>query len=118
MKKIAIAFVLAACGGSSASKPDIEGTTLLVNLNSTQLDELCSYQTSVFGDPRTVTCTNDETVTVNSTTQCETQFTGLPTSCTATVANVEDCIDAVGSNPCNLETAPQCAPLFACATSD
>ena len=121
--------LLVACGGGT-STPKTSGLTeseLLVDLTAAQGVQLCDWAEEVAGPQRTVDCpavgsaaAYQDTVGVGSGAACEFTAAQLGTSCTATVANAEACVNAVeGMTPCHedLNTiAAACAPLSGCGS--
>jgi hypothetical protein len=97
------------CGGGGTSRPSLDGSKTLGTLTPAELSELCAYGASVEMGPRDVMC-GDATLHLKSQAQCE--AVPAPTTCQATVTQAEDCIDAIGADPCNFGTA--CAPLLSC----
>jgi hypothetical protein len=117
MVKVMSVLVIAgvcACGGDPARPVDPPESSLLVGLSATQIESLCGWEAGVFGDPRTVTCSNGDSVTISDESECESGFANLPATCTATVGNAEDCVDSVADDPCGLGGAA-CAALESCA---
>ena len=103
---------LIGCGSSdgSATPP---GDKLLTALSTNEIASYCSYQVDVEMAPRTVDCGNGLKVMLKSQAECEASFRTLPASCTATVAQAEACVTALGANPCDF-TVAACAELVQC----
>jgi len=112
--------LVAACGGGGSG---VSGSTQLGKLTDSDITKLCEYLVDVVGPARTVTCSDGEVVMVGggSVTACTTEFkedrTEFP-NCTATVSNIENCIedlsDASDQELCSDSTAfpDACLPLL------
>jgi len=86
-------------------------------LSSTQAVTLCDWTNAKQGGyGRSVTCADGATRTTDpSQSECVAGVSGFQTNCpTLTVANVEDCTNAIGSNLCEITTASACAPVATC----
>ncbi|MEO8699669.1 MAG: hypothetical protein ABI867_06475 [Kofleriaceae bacterium] len=98
MKRIVVLSVLTACGGGPETGSGIDGDKPLVELSDGEITDLCEYTISlgpIFGD-----CGNGEFVQIGKTSvgECLAQYQQrreLFTSCTATVANAEDCTNEI-----------------------
>jgi hypothetical protein len=112
----------AGCGSSSSGSalPDpgpssgLGRTTPLSSLTPMQRAQLCDWSAGRFGGwGVTKTCANGNTLTsAQSEATCTYQLGNASSSCTATVGNVEDCIDdAVPA--CQAIPVP-CLDLIAC----
>jgi hypothetical protein len=104
---VAVAVVLpsAGCGGGSSGSgsglPDpgpasgLSRSERLTSLTPMQRTQLCDWSAGRFGGwGVTKTCANGNTVSsAQSESTCTYQLSNAGPSCTATVGNVEDCID-------------------------
>ena len=109
----------AACGsGGDDRSSGVDGTKLLIDLTSEQLDTLCTYVAEINGSERTFTC---DGVTVKTGVPKQRCLDHAPTqadnpSCTLTVATFEYCYEVTAEyqdHPCDLEPDPACAGLGA-----
>jgi len=107
---LSVAVFAISCGGSSGS--GVSSSKLLVDLSVSEEDDLCNYIVDVEDAPRTVTCSDGSTVTLEESTDCD--FSGFTTSCTATVGDAEDCAQALGNDPCNPDLSA-CIEIIQCA---
>lgn len=102
------------CGGGGGS--GISGSKRLSDLTDAEAQDLCQYAEDAFGPMRTVTC-NDQTFEIGGEdNDCETATAGeIPETCTATVGQFEDCMDAIAADPCVLtqETPPPVCAFLA-----
>lgn len=113
------AGLTAACGGSDGS--GVSRSKSLASLNDDEITDLCEYVAG--GEMRTITCDDGSTVTLEATTvaECVTEQQAAPTTCDATVGDVEDCHDDTedlsDEELCDgLASLPaSCLPLLACA---
>ena len=113
---------LAACGGGSstgncgnAPSPTIEPTTPVVQLTVTQMGELCDWASCTLGGYGAhYSCGQDTVSAAPDQATCVSTFSGA--TCTATVADVTGCFDAIAGDPCALATSTACSMFFECAT--
>lgn len=99
-------------GGSSG----IPGARLVTSLTPAEANTLCSYITAV-QNPAPVMCDGGLTISPQTTASCVATFGTPPASCTATVGEVESCVEAIAVTPCQIFSLPQCAFLATCATA-
>lgn len=98
---LALALTAAACSG-------IDDDTPLKDLDSSQVEELCSEVT-----PTSKDCGNGVTVSTDPS-KCRASTGSVPDSCTATVGDFRTCNEA---DPCESLNNSACAKLIQCATS-
>ena len=80
----------------------LPGTKLLVDLTDAELTTLCQDEARIEHAPRTVTCPDGSTTTIDDQATCKMAFDGhLAASCAVTVAQAETCFQAIGRDPCN-----------------
>ena len=90
-------ILVAACGGGDSSGSGIDRGKPLVSLSDAEFAALCEFTVGL--GPITGDCGNGERVTIGKLTVQEciaqnVQRRELFTTCTATVASVEDCTEA------------------------
>lgn len=103
---------LVACGGDDDVEADgsgLDGSQPVSSLSADERMRFCEWAIAEQGGAGTVHQCDTFTLTVQ---MCVDQFASVLTSCTATVAQAEACVDAVAAMPCGQATA--CAPLDAC----
>jgi hypothetical protein len=119
---ILIFVALAGCGGSSggSSSSGIPRTTTFATLTAAQGGTLCDYVNGKQGGygRSTVCSVGDTQTTDDSKTDCVSALSGLATLCPRlSVADIEDCVSAIGTDLCAFETDAACAPVLNCADS-
>jgi hypothetical protein len=101
-------------GGTSSGLP--RGATL-GNLTAAQAGQICDWGDNKEGGyGQTVTCPDGSTVSndVDRAT-CASMLTAVGSSCPAlTVGDIEDCLNAIGTDLCALETNPECDRFRSC----
>jgi hypothetical protein len=108
------------CGSSGGGVGDSSGvprSSTIGSLTVTQAATLCDWEDAKQGGyNRTVTCTDGNTRTTDaSQAECVSGMGYARTFCPSlTVADVEDCANAIGVSICEISTAPACANLAAC----
>ena len=109
------------CGSSSSSGPgDSSGVpraSTVASLSASQAATLCDWENAKQGGyGRSVTCGDAGTRTTDTNQQeCVMGMSYTKTACpTLTVANVEDCANAIGADLCAISTNATCAPLATC----
>ncbi len=125
---IALSVALACgCGGSSgstlvctdASTPNLDPTELLANLTPSDKAEYCDWWACRFGGyGAQVSCSSGQPVTIDSSqAECASKFPSASSSCTATVGDETECIQAIEADPCAsvLFTSSQCENALQCA---
>lgn len=108
---------LTACGGGGSG---VSRSKSLASLNDAEIRDLCEYISG--GETRTITCDDGTTVPIEATTveECVTGQQATPTTCKATVGDVEDCHDdsedLSDDEVCEgLASLPaSCLPVLAC----
>lgn len=102
IKALSLSSVLVfaiACGGGGSG---VSGSKRLGSLSDAEARQLCEYASDEFGPPRTITC-NGQTIEFNGIDDgdCATAMgSEIPETCPATVSQYEDCIEAIGADPC------------------
>lgn len=123
---IVVAFLCAgltaACGGGGSG---VSRSKSLASLSDAEITDLCEYFAE--GEVREVDCGGGLTVTFgpDSVAECVTDQREITASCTATVADAEDCNDdlqaeiqdSTDAELCSDSTSlpASCLPLFECA---
>jgi hypothetical protein len=127
MKRVLIGILVAAAGsalsiscGSSSGPGNSSGvprTSTVGSLSPTQAATLCDWTNAKQGGyGRTVNCSDGSTRTTDTNqAECVAGSSAAQTACpTLTVANTEDCANAIGANLCEVSTASACAAIAAC----
>ena len=119
---ILVFAALAGCGGSSggSSTSGIPRTTIFAALTAAQSGTLCEWvNTNQGGYGRSITCSAGDTQTTDdSKAVCMTGVSLLATLCPQlSVADIEDCVNAIGTDLCAFETNAACGPVLNCADS-
>lgn len=119
---MAMAAFLAACSGSSEESSPSSGlptSERVATLDETEIAELCDWsaaQTGGYGVEKD--CGNGQTArTQESQAECVQSMRDGATQpeCTVTVGQVEDCINALDGDLCQLIAQVECLPLWECA---
>ncbi len=121
-----VASAALACGSGDGSSgggppPPIDRGAQISAIGSTDYGELCDWASAELGGyGHTVSCPNGTTVGAYSSHEaCVSQ--PIPSSCTATVGEYEDCVTAIAASPslCTFISDPPaaCQPLFATCAS-
>ena len=125
MKNFSIVLVsvlaLGACGGDDGGKgggsSGVSGSVLLKDLTPSQSTQLCHYAADQFPE-RTVTCSGQMvTIGINDAEDCtDADPLEVPDTCTATVADAENCFEALGNlsdnDICTLTQEPAACAKF------
>jgi hypothetical protein len=112
---IALALVLAACGGGADFPPEsgVDPSLTVADLPTTDLDTLCTWSIDAVGGPDHVSNCGDFMFTNDTYAEC---VADLETwTCTATVADYEACINATGGDACKVLTESACLVFFECS---
>jgi hypothetical protein len=114
-----VCIALSGCAGGSGSDnlgSGLPRASTVVSLTPQEGAQLCDWTNRVQGGyGRRVTCPSGPLTTNVSQAQCVAGLPDLQLVCPAlTVANVEDCTLAHGTDLCQYNAAPACAPLRAC----
>jgi hypothetical protein len=116
-----VCVALSGCAGGSGSDKGASGsglprTSAVVSLTPQQGAQLCDWTNREQGGyGRRVTCPSGPISTNVNQAQCVAGLPDLQLVCPAlTVADVEDCTLAHGTDLCKYDAAPACAPLRAC----
>lgn len=105
---IAIGMFAAACGGGG------DDDVLIKNATVAQAKSFCEYQNDHGYAAKTCTANGTQVMVSASKTQDCSMITvgGVPATCTATIGDAKDCVDAISDDPCVLVGA---TPPAACA---
>jgi hypothetical protein len=127
MKKVLIGILVAATGGAlsiscgSSSGPGtssgVPRTSTIGSLSPAQAATLCDWVNAKQGGyGRSVTCSDGSTTTTDANqAECVAGSAAAQTYCpTLTVADTEDCTNAIGTNLCEISTASACAAVATC----
>ena len=107
-------FALIACTSSSDSGSGVTSTKKLVELNTSERQQLCTYMVQAEGGEHSKMCGDGLTVTVKPASECVSGLSAFKSTCAATVDNAETCAEAAGADLCNLVSSPSCSFLFQC----
>ncbi|HEX3760450.1 MAG TPA: hypothetical protein VHW23_17160 [Kofleriaceae bacterium] len=108
-----VVLALVACGSSSSDTSGVAENKLLSSLSASELDQLCSFRTSVEHAPRSMMCPDMSTVMLQNKASCLSAFGAVDVQCTATVADAEACFHAFNDDPCGHGDGG-CTTLFTC----
>jgi hypothetical protein len=122
MKTLLVGVLAAAaisCGGSGSvgDSSGVPRSSTIGALTATQSATLCDWENAKQGGyGRSVACTNGATRTTDmNQAECVAGMIYARSVCpTLTVADVEDCANAIGVSLCEVSTAAACANLAAC----
>jgi len=93
----------------------LEGTKKVVDLSASEQGDLCDYTSEVEGGyGASKMCGDGITITVKPRAECVANLEAVVAGCTATVADVEACAEAVGEDLCKLLSEPKCGFLVQC----
>jgi hypothetical protein len=100
------------CATDSAS--GVDGSAAIADLTNDDQGKLCDWIAGTLGGyGASYTCDgSDVSITKNDRSEC---VAAIPTSCSATVAQVENCVNAVKDDPCQVLARPECAAVRHCA---
>jgi hypothetical protein len=122
---LALAAEAASCGGGgvdcSKVMLTVDGSAQVSSLSDAQLADVCDFTACQFGGYNArVFCSTGPAVTVSSGRQQCIDNTSRNPSCTVTVDQLLQCIQAVSQNPCasTLTSNSACSAIFlsSCAT--
>jgi hypothetical protein len=116
----ALVLVLwSSCGASGSAGPaGVPRTETVVSLDANQLASLCDWvNASVGGYGSIDNCAGGGSRHANSTQQ-DCVDKGFDVCPSLTVGALEDCINAIGGDLCQTDTAPPCVSLYQCGSID
>ena len=103
-----------ACGGDDdGARSGLDPGATVTSLSPGDLTSLCAWSAETQGGAGTTTECGDHTVTVNDAAACADGFTGK--TCTLTVGEFEECIQALRDDPCTAIQSAACGPIIQCA---
>src|SRR5262245_44737040 len=118
---ILLMATFSACGGDSGPGPHsgIDRSKTVGSLDPNEAATLCDWASARQGGyGRSVSCPGSQQRTDSSKESCVSGLPLLASYCPSlTVGETEDCANAIGTDLCALETAPECATIWACMTS-
>jgi len=112
-----LVFVLGGlgCSKGSGGGSGVDGDTKAADLTTEQATDVCDYTAQLFGGyGAQATCGNSQ-VFIRSREACIADLGRYLDSCPVTVAQIEACAEAVGTNLCMLSTEPACAYIKQCS---
>jgi hypothetical protein len=108
-------FVGAGCGGDDGGSSGVDSGKQLKDLTASEVMAECEWGVEAQGGAgHMTTCGDNIVVTVDTVAECVAEVNQYKTACTATVAQLEACTDALADNPCDFATSA-CTAIFACA---
>lgn len=122
MTVVGAMLVAAACGGDSGS--GVDSGKRMSELSDAEARDVCQYAEDAQGGPRTITCDGQDFEFEPDDFECENATADeIPDTCTMTVGEYEECVDALGDvDPCeeSPELPASCDKLFseACSGDD
>ena len=111
---------LASCDDALSDSSGVPRTSRVGQLNAADAARLCDWTNQRQGGyGRTVSCAGgDDQVTDSDQKECTDAQVLIAAGCPSlTVADVEDCTNAVQTDLCRYPTAPACAAVRACIGS-
>jgi len=109
--------VVAACGGGGGgpTSSGVDPTKPVVGLTADEVMTMCSWSVDAQGGAGYVSdCGDGFTITTQTVAECVTSFEAA--TCSATVGDIEACVNAMDGDGCRVLTETACEPLLACAT--
>lgn len=115
-KLLVVAFVVGAgCGGDDGGSSGVDSSKQIKDLTASEVMAECEWGVETQGGAgHMTTCGDDVSVTVDTVAECVAEVNQYKASCTATVAQLEACTEALADMPCDFQ-ASACAAIFACA---
>lgn len=113
----ALLFLLSACGGDEAGLSGVSGSTLVGEMTTNDIRQLCEFAVAVQGgEGRRVNCGDDVTMEVQGVDACIGSWDEADLCDNASVKQIEACLHARGENICrDLGYINECKPLFVCS---
>jgi hypothetical protein len=108
-----LAAAAAACGGGDDGS-GIDQDKQLSSLSMDEITTFCEWAIAEQGGAGHQTMCGDIILTVANQAACESNYVNLTATCTATVADGEDCIAALATDPCSVG-GNACTFLIECA---
>ena len=116
-KAIVLGLFVAACGGGDGGFPPesgVEPAQPVSALTAGDINTLCAWSIDAEGGAGHVhECGDGIEVTTATVAACEADLAGW--TCTATVAQYEECINATGGDACRLLSEQVCSFFFECS---
>lgn len=114
MKKLLLAMVMTACGGSSSG--GVDRSLLVVDMTDGEVTDECTYLFDNYPE-MSVTCSADDTTTVGekSVADCVDNYNSTidnAPDCPVTVGQAEDCLSQFYDDPCAASLPASCNVLF------
>lgn len=117
---ILVASVTFGCGGDVGDGSALEPSKALSELDDVEIGEFCDWSAARMGGYGfEQMCAGSTTVRVHRSREdcvASTRRGAAEPACTATVADFESCLDALGGDACRIVTESECAFLLTCAT--
>jgi hypothetical protein len=106
--------VVAGCGGGGGSTSSgVDPAKLVVDLTTDEYSAFCEWSIELQGGAGHVeSCGDGFDITIFSVAECVANLEAA--TCTATVGEMETCINALDGNACRILTEPSCEVLLAC----
>lgn len=123
MKRLVIGLVCGfavGCGGGSGGGggSGLDSGAPIASLDAGEVGDLCDYLVGVLGPERVIDCGDGDTRSVGGedATECVSELSAFPDTCTITVGQYEACIedlaDLTDAQICDGQLPPTCGVLF------
>lgn len=102
---------LPACGTDSGS--GVDGSKSLADLSDAEKGAICDWVANALGGYGQVYACDGSDVSIAKSDRAAC-VASIPPACSATVAQVENCANAIGGDVCQVLVRPECAPVRHC----
>lgn len=111
------ALLIGACGGDDGGgSSGVDSSKQIKDLSADEIMAECEWGVATQGGAgHTTMCGEGAEVTTSTVAECVAEVNAYKANCTATVAQLEACTEAIADNPCELGGSA-CTAIFACAT--
>nr|HEX4312580.1 hypothetical protein [Kofleriaceae bacterium] len=120
MTRVAPALALAVASAIGCDSPAgaLNANIELIDLDTQQIGQECQYLADTYPQVQ-ATCNGVTTVIGQNVANCNTSSGDVPTTCTATVGQFEDCVSASYSDPCGSgdTVSKACQALDGCGSA-
>ena len=105
----------AACGGDDDGS-GVDGGKAVTELSADEVSALCEWAIDVQGGENHSEDCGDFTIETGTVAECEAEYAGIPASCSSvTVAELEDCVNAIADDPCEGFGSQACSEFIQCS---
>jgi hypothetical protein len=111
--------IVCGCGGERVdddSSSGVDSSRRVTELSDEEIADLCDWSSAELGGYGVERECSGQTVRTQASQQECMNSLGSDPSCTATVGDIEKCINALDGDLCRLLSEPACLPLFQCAS--